>query len=103
MHNGIRLKVHLVLETTSGERIAEIESNRLYDLVDASMQTSLDLLRQHLETDVASPARGLIQGHILKLERESFPRRDHVATAEVWPESRLVEKITACYKSSCGL
>jgi len=88
--NDVRLKVHLVLETQTGERIAEIKTDELFrDMFsEHAIRSAERTLTRLLEIEVLSPARGLIRGHVLKLKERctpTFKRADR--TVEDCPEN----------------
>ena len=112
MHGqDVRLKVHVVLETTAGERIAEIRNEHV--VVDSfdepSLRTAEATLARMLEATVLSPARGLIRAHVNKLlERVSFRRRAVTTpSAMPWPEdagvkTTLEDKLAAIMAKARG-
>ena len=72
------LKVRVVLETATGERIAEVNNQHFFPgcFDEATLRSTEATLARTLDATVLSPARALIRAHVNKLlERVSFRRR----------------------------
>ena len=78
----------MVLESVSGERIAEIDNEFVVPngFDEASLRTEEATIARALECRVLSPARALVRAHVQKqLERLSFRRRTTPPTL-AWPD-----------------
>lgn len=92
----MRLKVRLVLETTTGERIAEIDNEHVFpgSFDEPTLRTAEASLARALDATVLSPARTLIRAHVNKLlDRVSFRRRKPVPPAVTWPDDSRARAI----------
>lgn len=100
----------MVLETTAGERIAEIRNEHVVmdSFDESSLRTAEATLARMLEATVLSPARGLIRAHVNKLlERVSFRRRAVTPPDTSWPDdsgdkAALFNKLEASMAKSQG-
>lgn len=92
------LKVRVSLETLSGERIAEVTTDRVFQdmfgvpVLGSAERALLDLL----ETEVVVPCRALIRTHVEKLqERAAFTRLEQNAGSSAWTDQRITAALLA--------
>src|SRR2546423_35387 len=94
MHcEDVRLRIHMVLETTDGERIVEVRNEQVFrdSFCEHTLRTAEASLARALETHVLSPARGLIRAHVNKLlDRVTFRRKDAPTVPVMWEDADVI-------------
>jgi len=92
--NDVRFRVHVVLETGTGERIAEIQfDDMILELLaemppgigfQFGMETNVDAVRRIFESRLTSPLRGCVRAFLARREQKPlFARLDERGD---WPD-----------------
>jgi hypothetical protein len=88
---NLRLRVHVTLETESGERITEVKDDAIIPglFCENALNTAEQAFDAFFQTKVESPARSLVRAHLRKLEAQRpFYRTDDAQylPPEIWPD-----------------
>ena len=96
--DAVVLKVSVSLETLSGERIAEVKTDRVFrDVFGVPVLGSAEgALLDLLETEVVVPCRALIRTHVEKLQEQAdFTRLDRSTLSPSWVDRSITAAFLA--------
>ena len=98
--DDVILKVHVSLETPGGERIMEVRTEQLVPDINGefALPSAEAAVRMALETQVMSPARGLVRSYVNKLrEQKTYRRTDPIQwSPTTWPnDSETIAALNA--------